>query len=88
MSSDIEEDSIVHRNVFEHVASDNNAFQLHDISRDVHLSSCGDCGREHINGEHVVWTVPTNDNGAGSTRIVWEGCADCYIRRTNPNGTH
>ena len=80
---------MVDRNVFEQASSNNNNnFQLHDISRDVYLKSCGDCGREHLNGEHVVWTVPTKDDGAESTRTVWEGCTDCYIRRTNPNGTH
>ena len=71
------------RNVFEH-ASPTSDFNLRDISREVYLSSCSDCGREHLNGEHVVWTVPSD--GKVSTRTVWEGCVDCYIRRTNPHG--
>ena len=42
---------------------------------------CRDCGRVHLRGEHVSWEVPTPDGGH---RVAWEGCCDCWLRRTDP----
>lgn len=59
--------------------------RLRIMAREPHGKPCGDCGREHLNGEHVQWYVPTAEpNGR---RLVWEGCIDCYVRRTDPNRT-
>jgi len=57
---------------------------LTDITRENFPTPCPDCHREHLNGEHVSFSVPTPEGGL--SRIVWEGCADCWIRRTNPAG--
>ena len=56
-------------------------FRLTDMTRENYPIPCPDCRREHLNGEHVAFSVPAPEGG---TRIAWEGCADCWIRRTNP----
>jgi hypothetical protein len=56
--------------------------KLSDISREPHPTPCGDCGRTYLNGENITWTVPTAPSG---NRVVWSGCCDCWIRRTDPN---
>ena len=56
-------------------------FVLRDTSRDPHRDPCPDCGRTHMQGEHVVWTVPATEGGY---RVVWSGCCDCWVRRTSP----
>lgn len=55
---------------------------LRDTTRDPSPQPCPDCGRTHIQGEHIVWQVPTVE--PYGYRVVWEGCADCWVRRTNP----
>ena len=78
-------------NVFENkiITNDDaliNGAKLLDPMREHYPKPCADCGRDHLNGEHVCWQVPDNPNNQGSMRTVWEGCIDCYIRRTNPHG--
>lgn len=41
------------------------------------VAPCRDCGREHVQGDHVVWTATDGS-------INWEGCATCWVKRTNP----
>lgn len=60
------------------------AVSLRDTSRDPYPDPCIDCGRAHLNGEHVVWSAPLAE--PNQTRIVWQGCVDCFIRRTDPAG--
>lgn len=55
---------------------DGNPLRLVDQTREPHQTPCIDCGRTHLQGEHVMWR-PID-------RLVWEGCADCWIKRTNP----
>ena len=56
-------------------------FRLRDMSREPYPAPCPDCGRTYLNGENVTWQVPATDGGQ---RVVWSGCADCWVRRTNP----
>lgn len=49
--------------------------------RKPHPDPCRDCGRRHLRGEHVQWRVPTTEGGS---RVAWEGCCDCWVRRTSP----
>lgn len=56
---------------------------LVDTSREPYDVRCIDCGRIHLHGEHVIWQVPTKE--PGGMRTVWEGCADCWMRRSNPS---
>jgi len=54
-----------------------------------HPQPCQDCGRPHLNGEHVGFTVtrvPTADDPA-TERMVWSGCADCWEKRTRNDST-
>ncbi len=53
-----------------------------DVRRQPHPLPCSDCGRVHLVGEHVVVSAPTPK--PNETRAVWEGCVDCWVRRTNP----
>lgn len=53
-----------------------------DRSRLPHPQPCPDCRREHMMGEHISFHVPSKD---GATRVAWEGCCDCWIRRTEVN---
>lgn len=57
------------------------SINLTDVTRQPHPDPCPDCGQEHMNGEHISLTVPASDGG---TRTVWEGCADCWAKRTDP----
>lgn len=42
---------------------------------------CRDCGRTYTHYERVRWMVPPPKGDRGM-RTVWEGCVDCWIRRT------
>lgn len=53
-----------------------------DPTRWPHREPCPDCGRVYLNGENITWTVPTAPSG---NRVVWSGCCDCWIRRTEPS---
>lgn len=55
---------------------------LRDTQRDPHPEPCSDCGRTHLNGEHLEFRVVTAI--PGEYRVVWEGCVDCWLIRTNP----
>lgn len=58
-------------------------FRLVEMIRKEHPEPCTDCGRTYLQGENITWQVPTAEpNGH---RVVWEGCVDCWIRRTNPD---
>ena len=57
-------------------------FGFRDITREPHPEPCPDCHRVYLNGENVTITVPTRPLG---TRVVWSGCADCWVKRTNPH---
>lgn len=59
--------------------------RFRDIGREPHPTNCGDCGRLHLNGEHIVVNVPMPEPGA--IRKAWEGCVDCWVKRTNPDPT-
>lgn len=63
------------------VATNEVGLTLRDITREPQTEPCPDCGRTYLNGENVTMTVP----GRGHrVRVVWSGCADCWVRRTNP----
>lgn len=63
----------------EHLAQE---FVIRDTQRDPHPQPCGDCGRIHLQGEHLAFRVVTSV--PGEYRVVWEGCVDCWLLRTNP----
>lgn len=58
------------------------AMTFHDPARDQHPDPCPDCGQTHLNGEHLIVHLPTAEPGV--TRKGWEGCFDCWIKRTDP----
>lgn len=59
-----------------------NGFRITDLARDPHPVPCPDCGRAYLNGENITVHAPTAEpNG---TRVVWSGCVDCWVRRTDP----
>lgn len=55
---------------------------LRDTWLDPHPEPCSDCGRTHLQGEHLALQVVTAV--PGEYRVVWEGCVDCWLLRTNP----
>jgi len=59
------------------------SIRLVDKRLDPHPTPCPDCGRVHLVGEHVVYAVPAPQTPTGY-RTVWQGCADCWVTRTNP----
>jgi hypothetical protein len=55
-----------------------------DPGRQPFDAPCQDCKRAHLRGEHVAYTVPripTEDDDS-TERVAWEGCVDCWERRT------
>jgi hypothetical protein len=50
-----------------------------------HPVPCADCKREHLKGEHVVYTVPRlpTEDDPSAERTAWEGCVDCWVLRTS-----
>lgn len=40
---------------------------------------CCDCGRVYTYAERVQWLVL---DGRGGSRVAWEGCVDCWVRKT------
>lgn len=42
-----------------------------------HPLPCGDCGRQHLNGDHVKVFSTLQET-------VWEGCVWCWVKRSAP----
>lgn len=61
--------------------TDGPSYRLIDPRQEQHQAPCRDCGRTHLQGEHLAMIVPTPEGG---TRVAWEGCVDCWIIRTSP----
>lgn len=55
--------------------------EFRDPSRDPAPNPCPDCKRTYLNGENITIMVPVPDGGQ---RIVWSGCVDCWLIRTQP----
>lgn len=55
------------------------AYPLHirDTSKDAKPDPCPDCSRTYTVGESVQVRVPERPEP------VWEGCIDCWVRRTS-----
>ena len=51
---------------------------LRDSSAEPHATPCRDCQQVHLQGNHIAMT-------AVGGRVVWEGCSDCWVRRTDPS---